>query len=166
MAIWTRVDPTKLYQPFRQQLELVLDACERRGRIYVPISGVRTLAEQAELYSHGRNGDTRPVVTWAPAGYSPHNWGVAADCVLDTDADKTGIQPDWKPEAYKMLAEEAQRVGLEPGLLWPAGKRDPDHVQLHLEKYAIEWQDLLDVEKVGGMDAVFNFLDQFQWGSA
>lgn len=36
---------------------------------------------QDELYSHGRNGDTRPVVTNARGGQSAHNYRRAFDCV-------------------------------------------------------------------------------------
>ena len=46
------------------------------------ISGTRTYQEQDELYSHGRNGNTLPIVTKAKGGQSNHNFGIAWDIGL------------------------------------------------------------------------------------
>ena len=46
------------------------------------LSGTRTYAQQDELYSHGRNGDTKPIVTNAKGGQSNHNFGIAWDIGL------------------------------------------------------------------------------------
>lgn len=46
------------------------------------ISGTRTYKEQDELYNHGRNGNTLPIVTNAKGGQSNHNFGIAWDIGL------------------------------------------------------------------------------------
>lgn len=52
------------------------------------LSGTRTYAQQDELYSHGRNGNTNPIVTNAKGGQSNHNFGIAWDIGLfDTNGN-------------------------------------------------------------------------------
>ena len=52
------------------------------------LSGTRTYAQQYELYGHGRNGDTNPIVTNAKGGQSNHNFGIAWDIGLfDTNGN-------------------------------------------------------------------------------
>lgn len=52
------------------------------------LSGTRTYAQQDELYGHGRNGDTNPIVTNAKGGQSNHNFGIAWDIGLfDTNGN-------------------------------------------------------------------------------
>lgn len=46
------------------------------------LSGTRTYAQQDELYGHGRNGNTEPIVTNARGGQSNHNFGIAWDIGL------------------------------------------------------------------------------------
>ena len=46
------------------------------------LSGTRTYQQQDELYCHGRNGNTLPVVTNAKGGQSNHNFGIAWDIGL------------------------------------------------------------------------------------
>lgn len=50
---------------------------------------LRTFEQQEQLYAKGR---TKPghKVTWAKAGYSYHNYGLAVDIVLLLDKDKNG----------------------------------------------------------------------------
>ena len=43
------------------------------------LSGTRTYEEQDNLYQHGRNGSTQPIITNARGGQSNHNFGIAWD---------------------------------------------------------------------------------------
>lgn len=121
--------------------------------------GMRTWGEQQDLYEQGRfrkgppcqhQGLLRTVgtckehplgskVTNAKAGYSWHNFGLAADYVLDGMPDKPGLQWSWDTKSrmfgdstmndWQELAEAAKALGLEAGFFW---KTFPDlpHVQL------------------------------------
>jgi len=65
---------------FRPILETILtEVSEATGLTWVCYCGRRTMKEQAGLYEQGR---TKPgkKVTNAPAGSSPHNYGLASDC--------------------------------------------------------------------------------------
>jgi len=52
--------------------------------------GLRTIAEQNDLYAQGRAGNKRPIVTNAKGGASYHNYGLAFDIVLLYDKDNNG----------------------------------------------------------------------------
>ena len=121
-----RIDTTVLYPPFVAKLRPLVDACASRSRLYVAIKGERSYAEQAKLYAIGRTTDKQgnPItpdspahghfVTKAPPGTSPHNFNVAVDFSLDSDSDlSNGLQPDDVDEHYRVLAEEAQKLGLD-----------------------------------------------------
>ena len=82
--------------------------------------GLRTLAEQAELFKKGSS------TTNAPAGKSYHNFGVGADMYpLTTE----GILP-YEPNkaVYQRMGEVAGNVGLEWGGNWTS-PFDPGHFQ-------------------------------------
>lgn len=50
---------------------------------------LRSMEEQTSLYAKGRT-SSGPIVTWAKAGESYHNYGLAADIVLIVDKDGDG----------------------------------------------------------------------------
>ena len=52
------------------------------------ISGTRTYAEQNKLFAQGRFGNPPPIVTNARGGQSNHNFGIAWDIGIFTDAGK------------------------------------------------------------------------------
>ena len=166
-----RIDTTVLYPPFVAKLRPLVDACASRSRLYVAIKGERSYAEQAKLYAIGRTTDKQgnPItpdspahghfVTKAPPGTSPHNFNVAVDFSLDSDSDlSNGLQPDDVDEHYRVLAEEAQKLGLDAGFFW-AGFQDTPHVALPVRQRGISWAQLDALYKQGGYPAVFAFLD-------
>lgn len=112
------------YPPFLDALLGVLAACKERGAHYVPYMGFRTFAEQAKLNSAYMK-KVPGAGKAAPSGLSAHNYGLAADLVLDTDPNKPGLQPDWSKAAYKILIEETERAGLVSGHTFS----DSPHVQ-------------------------------------
>jgi|SRR6266850_2720825 len=88
--------------------------------------GLRTWAEQDELYAQGRTAPGE-IVTKAPAGHSQHNFGLAIDIV---PLDNHGV-PIWDNTlpVWKRLIALAQGLGLESGAIWKTLKDYP-HLQL------------------------------------
>jgi len=91
------------------------------------LSGTRTYGEQNGLYAHGRNGNTKPVVTNAKGGQSNHNFGIAWDIGL-FDAKGNYISAD---AGYKAFAAIVMRLmdSIEWGGNWISFKDYP-HYQL------------------------------------
>ncbi len=159
--LWKRVDRSKLYPRLGDMVQETLENCVLRGALYYPTSGLRTWAEQDALYAQGR---TKPgsIVTKAKGGESNHNYGTATDCTKDMDAQKAGLQPGWNLEDYRILAEEAAKVGLEPAFYWKSFKEGP-HLQLPLEKNGLSFHKLRDIYLVNGLAGVFAELDKHTW---
>jgi|GEM_PF-6758494 len=120
-------DLTERMQPkivhFEERLEQEIPGTFRRCCTY------RSQEEQNELYSHGRNGDKRPKVTWTTLSVHTSREAVdyfiqregkyCNDIKVDTDGDKI---EDW--QEFGRIANEC---GLEWGGNWK--KKDLPHVQ-------------------------------------
>lgn len=90
------------------------------------ISGTRRYAEQDALFRQGRFGNPGPVVTNARGGRSRHNFGIAWDIGVFTEAGYSRRVEDYA---------EVARVGLVEGLVWGGHWRrfrDPPHYELDL----------------------------------
>ena len=70
----------RLYIPYYDKL------CAILGDNWQPISGFRSIPEQARLYAQGRT-VPGPIVTKAPPGLSFHNYGLATDWDYFVDGD-------------------------------------------------------------------------------
>jgi peptidoglycan LD-endopeptidase CwlK len=120
------------------------------GKVFLRLAYVnRSFAEQTALYALGRsvlflNGIRQGIVTWAKAGQSFHNYGLAFDIVLiyrnapkasfDIEADyDNDTQADWM-EAVNVF----KNYGFEWGGDWKA-KKDLPHFQATNGK---TWQQL------------------------
>jgi hypothetical protein len=79
---------------------------------------------------------------------------MAVDFTRDTSPDRSGLQPDWSPELYQVLAEEAEKLGLEPGARW---KHFPDHGHVQILN-APSLRVLKDAYALGGMKACWALL--------
>lgn len=139
--LFKRVDITKLEPHFLAKCIQLVKNCAARGKMYYATSGIRSWKESQDLYNKGRNEkgevvDPKLVVTRALPGMSYHNYGIACDFCLDKDLDKAGLQPDWDLKSYKILGEEAVRLGLEAGVFWK-GFVDAPHIQLPLNLLGI-----------------------------
>jgi peptidoglycan L-alanyl-D-glutamate endopeptidase CwlK len=101
---------------------LVQKAAQSGIRIKV-ISGLRTYAEQDELYAQGR---TKPgsIVTNARGGYSNHNFGIAFDVGIFEGNKYLG-----KSIKYKAVGALGMDLGLEWGGNWKT-IHDEAHFQL------------------------------------
>jgi len=95
---------------------------QAEGLNFKVTSATRTWDEQNALYNQ------RPVVTNARAGYSWHNFGLAADLTL---FDKSGRKPIWEGQEYSRIGVLAKELGLEWGGSWRTFK-DLPHVQRNI----------------------------------
>jgi peptidoglycan LD-endopeptidase CwlK len=163
MSIIISRDKSLLYPPFAEQLryfESRLAAAKLPFYLYM---GLRTFECQDELYAQGR---TLPgkIVTNARGGDSLHNYGLAADFVLDGVPEKPGIQWSWDTKAdfnadgrndWMQMGEIAESSGLEWGGRW---KRLPDlpHVQ---NTYGLTLAEIKEIYRSGhGIKAVWSEL--------
>lgn len=102
--------------------------CSADGIPIIVTQGLRTIAEQDELYSHGR---TKPgqIVTNAKGGTSFHNYGVAFDI-----CPYIGGKFLWSNvDMFKKVGEIGKKIGLEWGGDW-VGFVDMPHFQQTLGK--------------------------------
>lgn len=117
-----------------------------KGLVVEIVQGLRTFAEQDELYAKGR---TKPgqIVTQARGGESNHNYGLAVDLCPFTD-DK----PDWNApmSAWAAIGAAAEKHGLEWGGQWKKFIDKP-HVQLP----AMTVKECVRCYADGGLNAVW-----------
>ena len=122
-----------------------------KGLVVEIVQGLRTFAEQDELYAKGR---TKPgqIVTQARGGESNHNYGLAVDLCPFTD-DK----PDWNApmSAWAAIGAAAEKHGLEWGGQWKKFIDKP-HVQLP----AMTVKECARCHADGGLDAVWTTASQ------
>jgi peptidoglycan L-alanyl-D-glutamate endopeptidase CwlK len=135
--------------------------------IYIRVTaGLRTVAEQDELYAKGR---TAPgsIVTNVRGGFSWHNFGLAVDLVPGV----IGLdpwQPDWKAvesnggksltSSYIRMVTVASSLGLQCGALWEHFK-DYDHFQMNGQFPVAEPNDEVRQLASGGIEKIW---DQIQ----
>lgn len=95
---------------FKQKIiELKTNLETVTGLNWCVVSGKRSLAEQDRLYQQGRT-TAGEIVTKAPAGHSPHNFGLAVDLCPYNKVDELW----WNaPDRYwRMYGEMAEGMGL------------------------------------------------------
>lgn len=162
-----RIDTAALYQPFLEAINGVLSRSYARGAIYIATCGNRSFTEQDKLYALGRiNGVSGHIVTKARGGQSPHNFKGAIDFARHRGSVYAGkLDPDYSDAAYEVLAEEAERIGLESGLRWPRPFVDSPHVQLPIKHWGYSWAQLAAIWRAGGDAALFAEYDK-HWGGA
>lgn len=151
----SRINTELLFPPFFVRLQALLDDAVSRQKAYWVIEGFRSLERSDELFEQGRS-KPGPVVTWARRYESAHNYGIAADLVLDGYIDRAGLQPDWRPASYDLLGELAPKHGLVWGGSWQ--RKDRPHVQMPDFVTGIAMQPLRRELEKGGLPAVFTFL--------
>lgn len=86
-------------------------------------SGLRTYAEQDELYKQGRSKPGKQV-TGAKGGHSNHNFAIAFDVTIFK-----GSSPVWESPNYRAVAVMGKSLGLEWGGDWKSRPDEP-HYQL------------------------------------
>lgn len=132
-----------LQPAFAEKAGRVLRRCEELGVKLVVTCTWRTNSEQAKLYAQGRTAPGK-VVTWANAGQSPHNYGLAMDVVPVRDGKAIWDASD---EAWKIYGQVVRSEGLEWAGDWVKKKREMPHCQMP------EWRTLVEAGRVTLKDA-------------
>jgi len=146
-----------LVPEFKPGAERLLQLCLSRGVEMRPNETLRTPLDQAKIWRQSRSTeeihakvaslraagapflaqwivDVGPQhgdpVTKAPPGLSWHQWGEALDCfwVVDGKAEWSTTRKVGGVNGYRVYAQAAKELGLEPGGLWRTLKDWP-HVQ-------------------------------------
>jgi len=94
-------------------------------------AALRTWKEQADLYAKGRTTKGK-VVTWAKAGESYHNYGLAIDVV-----EIKGDQALWKNPNWEKIGQLGESIGFTWGGRW-AGKTDKPHFEMSFGRHHSE----------------------------
>jgi peptidoglycan L-alanyl-D-glutamate endopeptidase CwlK len=115
-----------LHPRVRPYARALIEKAAGQGITIKVISGMRTYAEQADLYAKGRTAPG-PKVTNAPPGYSNHNFGLAFDIGVFEGSSYRDESP--KNKAVGVLGVD---LGLEWGGNWKTIQDEP-HFQLRPE---------------------------------
>lgn len=153
------IDKSLLYPPFATILIEFEHALTNAGLHFHLYDALRTWEMQDELYSKGRT-SLGAIVTNAKGGDSWHNYGLAADYILDGNVTKPGIQWSWNTRAdmnadgrndWMQMGSIALNHGMEWGGNW---KHFPDlpHVQ---KRYGLLLADAKELYRMGGMKRVW-----------
>jgi len=113
------------------------------------VQGLRTFAEQDDLYAQGRSKPGK-IVTNARGGQSLHNYGLAFDLAPIIDG-----KVSWDEAKFRVYGDLAFKVGLEWGGSWKRFK-DLPHVQCTLGYSLSRIQNLY---RIGGLAAVWKSIN-------
>jgi peptidoglycan L-alanyl-D-glutamate endopeptidase CwlK len=113
-----------LRAPFRARAEAWAQACEQSGLDILIYCTLRSLDEQQALYAQGRTAPGR-IVTYARAGSSAHNFGLALDFV-----PLVGGKAEWRAPSprWEQAIQIAEAFGMESASKWQRFKEWP-HLQ-------------------------------------
>ncbi|HEV2801173.1 MAG TPA: LysM peptidoglycan-binding domain-containing protein [Pyrinomonadaceae bacterium] len=159
----------KIHPVLRERLALLAVVLEGRGMKVLITDGMRTFAEQDELFKKGRRGiPGEDKVTFARGGQSNHNYGLAVDLypVLPDSTGKEKVFTDIPKNSsveFKRAFDRIQRTAGEEaeglGLFWGARFRgivDTPHIQLLAESNMKPAECLRIMTRNGGsLDAVW-----------
>ncbi|MFO0747826.1 MAG: LysM peptidoglycan-binding domain-containing protein [Myxococcota bacterium] len=97
-----------LHPTFVDYVKRVIDIAHGKGLDIMIVQGMRTIAEQNDLYAQGRTKGGK-VVTWVRGGSSYHNYGLAADFAFH------GKDPWSESHDWKGLVASVREAGLISG---------------------------------------------------
>jgi peptidoglycan L-alanyl-D-glutamate endopeptidase CwlK len=109
-----------LQSSFSKRVLAWLRECQEAGLHPYIYEGLRTSARQTELYAIGRTArKSSAKVTWAKAGQSMHQYGLAIDFVPLVPSRKVSDMwaADWSDKAYAPYHKRAVKHGLR-SLSW------------------------------------------------
>jgi len=162
-------DRSHLFPPFAEMLVRFEAALLKAKLPFALFEGLRSHEQQAEYYAQGRTTPGK-IITWAQPGCSFHQFGLAADFVLDGD-ERPGVQWSWDIKKdvnadgrrdWEQMAELAQSVGLESGWFWRMV--DAPHVQARFGLRVYEAQEFYTR---GGLPAVWracqDYIEDNMW---
>lgn len=109
-------DLLSLDAPVRRRALRLLAAAQKQGVTLIVTQTFRSLKEQAALYAQGR---TKPgkIVTYAPPGYSWHNWRRAFDVAIQVYPGDPNLR-DLYDGPWEVVGDLGEAVGLEWGGRW------------------------------------------------
>src|SRR3990167_4928895 len=114
----------ELYAPLQSLVKILISNLVFDGYFGFITQGKRTTKEQNELYNIGRRGiKGEKIITYARAGYSFHEYGLAIDMAFRNESGKVS----WD----KSLFEKAWELGKKLGFNWGGDwfMRDMPHLQ-------------------------------------
>ncbi|WP_173917312.1 M15 family metallopeptidase [Halobacillus sp. Marseille-Q1614] len=125
--------PSQLHPTVEKKKDELIERAAEKNIDVVITDGLRTIEEQEEIYERGRSAKGN-VVSYAKGGESYHNYGLAIDFALRTDAgdivwdlerdDNENGKADWME-----VADTAKELGFEWGGDWSSFKDYP-HLQM------------------------------------
>jgi peptidoglycan L-alanyl-D-glutamate endopeptidase CwlK len=115
----------KVHPTLAAAIKVLIDALAQNGMQVEVVQGLRSFAEQDEIFRQGRS-KPGPIVTRARGGQSNHNYGLAVDVV-----PFNGGQPNWNAPlgVWTTIGSEAEKLGMEWGGDWRKFVDKP-HIQL------------------------------------
>lgn len=142
----------KLHPKIRDEVRSLIDAVEAKFPATIAIrivQGLRTFAEQDELYAKGR-GNPGSKVTNSKGGQSYHNYGLAIDFAILYDKDGNGAYETLSWDLLKDFDKDGIADWLEvvdvfedAGYTW-GGRFNSIKDNPHLEKnFGLHWKELL-----------------------
>ncbi|MCM3901395.1 MAG: M15 family metallopeptidase [Pyrinomonadaceae bacterium] len=136
----------KVHPELARRVTLLIQALADKGHTVEVVQGLRTFAEQDELFKQGR---TKPgqVVTRARGGQSNHNYGLAVDlCPFENG------KPQWNDNAgFVRIGVEAAKLGLDWGGSWKKFIDKP-----HVQMPGLTVAQCLAFFKKGGLENVWS----------
>ena len=123
--------------------EFIIRAEKELGIKLRVTAALRTWKEQSDLYAKGRTVSGQKV-TWAKAGQSYHNYGLAFDVVEIKDGKALWNNPNW---------EKIGKLGESIGFVWGGrwkGKTDKPHFEMAFGKHHSELAQLYKAGKRDG----------------
>ncbi len=114
---------------FAEKIRAASDTLNAEHTFILVVSGLRTAAEQNALYAQGRSVKGH-IVTNARAGFSMHNYGLAADIVPYTTGEGGALNWVSTTPQFQRMVGAMKAQGLEWGGDWKGSLGDFDHFQL------------------------------------
>jgi len=124
---------TELHPTVAKKTDQLVEIAAKKGIEVVITETIRTMEEQDQLYAKGRSAEGN-IVTYAQAGESYHNYGLAVDfAIKDNQGDviwDTGYDGNNNGKSdWFEVAEIAKDLGFEWGGDWQ-GFKDYPHLQI------------------------------------
>lgn len=125
-----------LEPPMREKVVLFLSKARAAGYNIFITDARRTMAEQAKKYSYGRTDMSQGIISNAPAGSSPHNYGMAIDIAFKGPETYPKQRSTWEA-----VAAIGKSVGLRWGGDWVKFNDQP-HFELYPQwlKFWRDWK--------------------------
>jgi peptidoglycan L-alanyl-D-glutamate endopeptidase CwlK len=150
----TELQIRTLHPKIRDRVRLFINRADKELGMKLRIpqdGGHRTFQRQSELYAQGRTTGGN-IVTYAKAGESYHNYGLAFDVVEMKDGGTWGYKKDYPMERWQKIGSLGKSMGFEWGGDWSGKKTDRPHLQM---TYGLSEKQLLAMKQGGQVDGEY-----------